>query len=238
MKSHLFSAFLSCLTALFVCGYPLTVFADDSDALDRDLAEQWSTHDIPAQTGNQVFTAAGRFELGFSIGYLATDDYYNYVPIELNIHYRFDEYWGLMLRSTLLMVHGTTTLADFVDSHQSTIKAKMLGDEQIVDFSLTGTFHPVYGKWTAETANLGRFDWGIYAGIGLVLSYSADKSYQKREIQPHAEGIFGTDMHFFVLKWLAIRLDASLRFYHAPTQWVVPCSITAGLSFFMPSLLD
>ncbi len=235
---HLYCAFLACLAALFVFGHQTPAFADDSDALDRDLAEQWSTRDIPAQTGNRVFTSAGRFELGLNIGYLATDDYYNYVPIELNLHYRFTEYWGLMLRSSLLMINGTTTLADFLDHHQTTISAKMLGDEQIVDFSLTGTFHPVYGKWTAETTNLGRFDWGIYAGIGLVVSKSANKSRTKRETMTHAEGIFGTDFHFFVLSWLAVRLDASLRFYHAPTQWVVPCTITAGVSFFMPSLLD
>ena len=235
---HLYRAFLACLTVLFVSGYQMPAFADDTDALDRDLAEQWSTRDIPAQTGNQVFTSAGRFELGLNLGYLATDDYYNYVPVELNVHYRFTEYWGLMLRSSLLMIHGTTTLSDFLDTHQTTIDPKMLGDEQIVDFSLTGTFHPVYGKWTAETMNLGRFDWGIYAGIGLVVSKSANKSRTKRETMAHAEGVFGTDFHFFVLNWLAIRLDASLRFSHAPTQWVVPCTITAGVSFFMPSLTD
>ena len=222
------------LVSLVWCVMP--AYADDSDALDRDLAEQWSTRDIPAQSGTPVFSAANRFELGLSLGYLATDDYYNYVPIELNVHYRFDDYWGLLLRSSLLMINGTTTLADFMSKHQSAIDAKLLGDEQIVDFALAGTFHPVYGKWTLETTGLGHFDWGIYAGIGVVVSKSADKARVKRETAAHAEGVFGTDFHFFVLDWLAVRLDASLRFYHAPTQWVVPCSITAGVSFFLPRL--
>lgn len=219
---------------LLICAWcPGMAYAD---ALDDDLEAQWSTHDIPAVTGAPCFTTAKRFELALNLGIVPTDDYYNYFPLFLDVHYRFTEMWGLAFRASLLMMHTDTTLSDFIDRHQSSISTDMLGDEQKGDLALMATFHPVYGKTTVETANLGRFDWGVFAGIGVVFSESANAQRTKRDVAAHAEGILGTDAHIFFLDWLALRLEASLRFYHAPTQWVVPCTLSVGVSFLLPEL--
>ena len=224
---------LFCLCLFFL---PSIASAQDSDALDRDLEEQWTTRDLSARTGSQLYTTAHRFELAVNLGYLATDEYYNYVPIVFDVHYKFTENWGLMLKSSILSIHTDTALSEFMSKHQSAIDVKYLGDEQIVDFSLTATFHPVYGKWTVETTNLGYFDWGIFAGIGVVVAKTPDKLRTTRDTAAHAEGVFGTDFHFFFLDWLALKLEASLRFYHTPNQWLVPCTFTAGVSFFLPEI--
>lgn len=216
----------------------LPVFAQSAfaDAIDDDLNEVWTTRNIPAQTGTPVFSAANRFELALNFGIIPTDDYYNYFPISLDVHYRFTPIWGAMIRGTLLMAHTGTTLSDFMDKHQDTIENKMLGDEQRGDLELLATFHPVYGKSTVEAFNLAHFDWGIFAGVGMVFSNSANKSHTATDLKTHAQGIFGTDAHIFFLDWLALRLEASLRFYHAPTQWLVPCTFSVGVSFFLPEL--
>ena len=223
------------LIVLLLCG--CTCFTTQNafaDALDDDLDEVWTTRDIPAHSGAQLFPTARRFELTLNIGYVPTDDYYNYFPLSMDVHYRFTQMWGLMLRGSLLMLHTTTSLGDFIDEHQSTMDVKYLGDEQRGDISLMATFHPVYGKSTFDTMNLAGFDWGIFAGIGVVVSNSVNHARTEISTQAHAEGVFGTDFHVFFLNWLALRLEASLRFYHAPTQWVVPCSLSVGVSFFLP----
>lgn len=230
MKNAIFS--------LVFAVFALLMFAPSAfaDAIDDDLDEVWTTRDIPAHTGKQLFTTARRFELALNIGYVPTDDYYNYFPIAIDVHYRFTEMWGLALRGSLLMLHSSTTLGRFVDDHQNSLDVEYLGDEQRGDLSLMATFHPVYGKSTVETSNLGRFDWGIFAGVGVVVSNSVNDARTERTIQAHAQGIFGTDFHIFFLDWIALRLEASLRFYHAPTQWVVPCTLSVGVSFFMPEI--
>ena len=215
---------------------PVHAYAQDSDALDADLEQHWSKQDIPAHGGIPSFTKAHRFELALSLGYLANDDYYNYIPITLDLHYWFTDFMGLMFRTSLLAIHPNTTLYRFMDKHQSAIDVRYLSDEQIADFSLMATFHPVYGKWTFDTTNLGHFDWGIFAGIGVVLSKTPDDSRTKRKTKGHAEGILGTDFHFFIVDWFALRIEASMRFYQIPHQWMVPCSFTAGVSFFMPEI--
>ncbi len=227
------TAVMAALVLLICAWCPAMAYAD---AIDDDLEAQWSKRDIPAVTGAPCFTTANRFELALNLGIVPTDDYYNYFPLFLDVHYRFTEMWGLGFRASLLMMHTDTTLSDFIDRHQSSISTDMLGDEQKGDLALVATFHPVYGKTTVETANLGRFDWGVFAGIGVVFSESANARRTKRDVSGHAEGILGTDAHIFFLDWLALRLEASLRFYHAPTQWVVPCTLSVGVSFLLPEL--
>ena len=224
------------LFCLWLFLFPSIAQAQDSDALDRDLEEQWTTRDLSAQTGKQSYTTAHRFELAVDLGYLATDDYYNYFPIALDVHYRFTENWGLMLKTSILSLHSDTALSKFMAKHQTAIDVKYLDDEQIVDFSLAATFHPVYGKWTVETTNLGYFDWGIFAGIGVIVARTPNELRTSRDIAAHAEGVFGTDFHLFLIDWLALKLEASLRFYHTPTQWLVPCTFSVGVSFFLPEI--
>ncbi len=141
-----------------------------------------------------------------------------------------------MLRSSVLAIHTDSTLARFMTDHQSSVDIRYLSDEQIVDFSLMATFHPAYCKWTFGTTNLGHFDWGIFAGIGAVVSKTPNKQRTERHTAGHAQGILGTDFHLFFLDWLALRLEASMRFYKIPHQWMVPCSFTAGVSFFLPEI--
>lgn len=226
-----FLAIIATFVLSLACAMPA-----HADAIDDDLEAQWTTQNIPAHVGNQVFTTARRFEIALNFGLILTDDYYNYFPITLDIHYRFTEMWGLGLRGSLLMIHSDTTLTEFMETHQSTIDPQLLGDEQRGDMALLATFHPVYGKSTVETFNLGRFDWGIFAGIGVVFSQAANEARTNRSLTAQAQGILGTDAHIFFLDWLALRLEASLRFYKAPTRWYVPCTFSVGVSFFLPEV--
>lgn len=219
------------MAACILCTGASCAFADP---IDDDLDAQWTTRDLPAYDGTPVVSAARRFELALNIGYVPTDDYYNYFPIALDIHGRITDMWGVMLRGSLLMLHADTTLRRFMDSHQNAITTALLADEQLGDVTVMATFHPVYGKATVETSNLLHFDWGIFAGLGAVIARSPNSTHTETAVAAYAEGIFGTDMHIFFLDWLALRLEASLRFYKGSTQWYVPCTLSVGVSFFLP----
>lgn len=207
-----------------------------ADAIDDDLNARWTTQNIPAQSGKRVFSASDRFETSLIFGVVVTDDYYTYFPLGIDVGYRFGEMWGISLRGTLLMIHADTALSDFMDKHQSGLAREMLSDEQRGEIYAAAAFHPIFGKWTAGAQNLGRFDWGISAGVGAVFSKTPNSDYSKRELRAYAEGIFGTDAHFFILPWLALRLEATLRFYKTPRQWVVPAALAVGVSFFLPEI--
>lgn len=223
---------MSCLlVAWFAAARPA-----DAGSLDDALDAYWETQDVPAVSGNPCFENARRFEIAVHLGVIPTDDFYTYFPITLDIHYRFTEMWGIMLRGGVLMIHADSTLSDFMDRAQSSVAAKMLGDEQKGDILLLASFHPVYGKWTAGTVNLGRFDWGIFVGIGAVFSESVKNHASKRELTAHPEGAFGMDAHIFFLEWLALRFEASLRLYHAPGRYIVPATLSVGVGFFFPQL--
>ena len=221
------------MVAACLCLAPVDTFADE---IDDDLAAQWTTQSVPAQMGERQFTTAHRFELGLNIGVVLTDDYYTYFPMEFDAGYRFTEMWGVRLRGSILMIHADSALSDFMDANQSSVAAQMLSDEQRGDIYAVATFHPFYGKWTAGTQNLGHFDWGISAGVGAVFSKTPNKSLTKRDLSAYAEGVFATDAHFFLLSWLALRIEAALRFYKTPQQWVVPASLSIGVSFFLPEI--
>ena len=226
---------LTLITVITLMGWTNQAHAD---AIDDDLDTQWTTQNIPAHIGQQVFTTANRFEIALNLGISLNDDYYNYFPITLDVNYRFTEMWGLGLRGSLLMIHSDTTLHDFMSQHQSTMDAQMLGDEQRGDLAILATFHPVYGKSTVETFNLARFDWGIFAGVGVVFSNAVNAERTQKEMTTQAQGIIGTDAHIFFLDWIALRLEASLRFYKAPTRWYVPCTFSVGVSFFLPEISE
>lgn len=232
MTDRILSKFAALIA--FACFIICGATQASADQLDDDLATQWTTRDLPAQDGTQVISPGRRFELALNVGYVPTDDYYNYFPIALDVHCRITEMWGVMLRGSMLMLHADTTLRRFIDAHQSSIKTSLLADEQLGDVTAMATFHPVYGKATVETANLLRFDWGIFAGLGAVISRSPNDAHTETSVAAYAEGIFGTDMHIFFLDWLALRLEASLRFYKGSTQWYVPCTLSVGVSFLLP----
>lgn len=205
-------------------------------ALDDDLAQVWETREMPAWVGTPVQSAARRFELALNLGIIPNDDDDNYFPISLDVHYRFTEMWGLMMRGSILLLHTDTTLADFMGEHSTSGEWERLSESQYGDISWMATFHPVYGKSTVATQNLVRFDWGVFAGFGVAFSESINERRTERAFGAHVEGVFGTDFHIYFLDWLALRLEASMRFYHAPTQWVLPCTLSVGVSFFLPKL--
>ncbi len=207
-----------------------------ADALDDDLASQWERRDIPARMGTPEFTAAERFSVGLLFGVDPTDDYFTYFPIAVDAAYWFTEMWALHLRGTLLMARADSSLSEFMSEHSHVRDISYLREAQRGDVELLGSFHPVYGKSTVSTTNLWGFTWGIFAGIGVNVSESPNGERTKTEIGAHAEGIVGTEFSVFALDWLAICAEASLRFYHAPKQWVLPGTFSIGVRFFLPKL--
>ena len=203
-------------------------FADD---LDADLDELWETRELPARMGEPVVSVAGKFAVGLQIGVIPNDDYFTYVPFSIDAYYRFTEMWGLMARGSILMAHADTVLSDFMDRHA---ESRVYAEEQRGDFTVAATFHPVYGKATVGTQNLWRFDWGVFAGLGVVASDSPNDARTGTSVEAYAEGILGTDFDVYFLDWLAVRLEASMRIYKARTQWMVPCTLSAGVVFVLP----
>ncbi len=212
--------------------------AQDNNALDAALDARWNTADVPAVEGNLRFVTEKTVELGVSFGYQPNDDYANVFPILLDAIYHINSDWGVGVRGSILVAHSDTELKTFLDDHQPGLDSRMLYEDQLGDIAVMGTYRPLYGKWTAGATNLGRFDWGILAGLGAVFVDAPNKARSAREKTAHFEGILGMDAHIFFKDWLALRLEASLRLYEGTDRFMVPCFLGVGLSFMVPTLAE
>ncbi len=211
------------------------VFAQSSDALDRALDARWNTQDVPAVEGDIRFVTDHTVEIALSLGYQPNDDYANIVPIMLDVVYHIDASWSVGLRGSVLAAHADTELKRFLTKHQPTLDVEMLYEDQLGDLTVMAAYHPLYGKWTAGTTNLGAFDWGVFVGMGAVFVDAPNEALTKREKTAHFEGLLGMDAHVFFLDWLALRIEASIRLYQGTNRFMAPCFLGVGVSFFIPT---
>ena len=227
---------VTCLLALMTMGMlwgGSTASAQDASALDAVLHARWNTQEVVAVEGKIAFRHAKKLEFGLSLGYLPNDDYANIFPILLDVAYHIDEFWAVGLRGSLLMAHGDTKLKRFLQDHQPNLDVSMLYEEQLGDVTFMAAWHPAYGKWTAGLNGLGAFDWGLLAGLGVVIVDAPDKTKMARKKTAHFEGVLGTDAHFFFAPWVALRFEASIRLYQGTERFMAPCFLGLGVSFYV-----
>ena len=228
---------LICLVALLIacsCLCGTAAFAQDTSALDEALQARWNTQEVPAVEGKIAFTHAGKLEFGLSFGYQPNDDYANIFPIQFDVMYHIDEYWGVGLRGSLLMAHSDTKLKKFLEEQQPTLDASMLYEDQLGDIVVMAAYQPAYGKWTFGTDGLGAFDWGLFAGIGVAIVDAPDHAKLARKKTAHFEGLLGMNAHVFFFFFVALSLEASVRLYQGTDRFMAPCFLGLGVSFYVP----
>lgn len=222
------------VAAFMLSGLAGRASAQEADALDAALDAHWNTQEVPAVEGECAVGRGRRVEMALSFGFQPDDDYANIFPLMLDAVYHITPEWGAGLRVSIDAMHSDTELRSFMVKKQPVLDVKMLYEDQLVDIAVMGTYRPAYGKWTFGTNNLGVFDVGVLAGLGVAVVDAPDSARTKRETAAHFEGLLGLDARVFFLDWLALRLEASLRLYQGRTQFMAPAFIGLGVSFFVP----
>lgn len=228
-----FILFLCTIAALHLA--PQAYAQDGPTKLDEIVLAKQQTNPTPALLSPKLFIAERRFELALQFSYLANDDFYNYFPLHLKVAYHFNDMWALELQSSILYIKSKTNLSKFLESNSTAPSdLKQIADTQLARFNLVAVFHPLYGKWSFNRFGLGHFDWGLYAGLGVVV-VKEPKNTQVRTAA-HVDAVLGSYFHFFLLPSLALRADLAINLYPSFNAIQVPCTIGLGISYFTPPI--
>ncbi len=214
------------------------------EKVESDFERYWAgSRDLPVISGGKLFDTARRFELGIYGGILPNDNFYNYFPIGILSGYRFNHTWGVELQAAYLGLKSDTELATFLVERGAGIRKDVdLGDSQVARIDVVGTFSPLYGKWSFQTYKLSHFELFLLLGAGVVIVEEPEIKSGNLDPEPdpvlavHPEGVIGAGFRFFILDWMALRLDARWYLYPAFDGVSAPAKITLGLSFFTPEL--
>ncbi|MFA5623664.1 MAG: outer membrane beta-barrel domain-containing protein [Bradymonadales bacterium] len=222
------------LTSLHFLPMPCVGLEAEQD-FDALVTAQRQTLEAPALLSSKLYVAEKRFELALQMAYVPNDDFYNYFPIQFRLGYHFNDLWGLELQSTLLLLKSKTNLSTFLESRSSAqLDLEQISDRQLARFNLVAVFHPLYGKWSFNRVGLGHFDWGVYAGAGLVVV--SEPSSGKLRKSARFDAVLGSQFHFFILPYLALRADFAVNIYPSFNGVLAPCSIGLGLSYYTPTV--
>jgi outer membrane beta-barrel protein len=211
-----------------LCLVSSAAFAEDP--IDKDLDYFWGKKRDVEVIQKRQFLREGRHEFTLFGGTIPNDDFFTYYPIGLRYNWFFLEDWSLEVFGAY-MFHANSDLESFLEN-TSVINVKVYLPEQLQWYAgAAGQWTPFHGKFALLTSKLTHFDINITFGAGVMVVKNSEAD-PPTEYQPM--GKLGAGMQFYLLDWLALRLDYRHFFYKSNAynglSW--PAEVTLGVAFF------
>jgi len=205
--------------------------AEDKAPIDKDLEYFWGKKRDVEVIQKRLFLREGRHEFTVFGGAIPNDDFFTYIPLGARYNYYFLEDWSLELNGAY-NVEIASDLESFLEN-TSVINVQVFLPERLFWYaSLDGQWTPFHGKFSIFTTKLTHFDMNFSFGAGVMVVKNKDAGEEKVEYQPM--GNLGAGFRFYVLDWMALRLDYRHFFYKTNAynglSW--PAEISLGVSFF------
>ena len=212
-----------------LCLVSSAAFAEDP--IDKDLDYFWGKKRDVEVIQKRQFLREGRHEFTLMGGTIPNDDFFTYYPLGIRYNWFFLEDWSVEVNGAYLFRAGSD-LESFLEN-TSVINVKVYLPERLWWYAaVDGQWTPFHGKFALLTSKLTHFDINISFGAGVMAVLNKESGEEKKEYQPM--GNLGAGMQFYLLDWLALRLDYRHYFYKSNAynglSW--PAEVTLGVAFF------
>lgn len=218
---------LGLIAGLFLMSSP--AFAEDP--IDKDLEYFWGQKRDVEVIQKRLFLRDGRHEFTVFGGVIPNDDFFANYPIGARYNWYFLEDWSVELNGSY-MFNAKSDLRSFL---QDTMNLNISLDEQLKGYAAAeGQWTPFHGKFSLLTQNLTHFDINISFGAGVMFASDKLEGETSYKLEYLPMGNLGAGMRFYVLDWMAVRLDYRHYFYKSNVynglSW--PAEVTLGVAFF------
>lgn len=199
------------------------------DRIEKAFDLYWGQRRDVKVIQKRLFRKEGRWEFTPFFGVTPNDEFWTYLPVGARIGYFLDEDLSIELNGA------------YVPSVQSDLK-DFLQSNGLLDVDLpqrlewyagvNGLWAPIHGKFGIFTTKMSHFDMFLAFGAGAMGTklFKRDQ-FDKRQID--IQGNLGLGFRFFILDWLALRLEYRHYLYLAAGGGVsFPAEISLGVSFF------
>jgi len=206
-----------------------SVTAEAATRMDDQFDMYWGKKREVKVIQKRLFVKDSRWEFTPMGGIIPNDEFWVYGPLGLRIAYFIDEDFSIELNGAYIL-GGNSGLKSFLESNQ--LLDVDLPQQLEWYAGLNGLWSPIHGKFGIFSTQLSHFDIFLAFGAGAMGTklYARDQ-FLKRQVD--IQGNLGLGFRFFLLDWLALRLEYRHYFYLAEGGGVsFPAEITLGVSFF------
>lgn len=197
--------------------------------MESELDTYWGKKRDVKVIQKRMFMKDGRWEFTVNGGVIPNDDFYMYGPLGARISYFIDEDFAVEVNGAYIL-GSRSDLESFLEDQNLLIVDLPQRLEWYA--GATGIWSPIHGKFGIFTTKLTHFDLFLSFGAGVM----GTKLYSGSEYKERAydiQGNLGLGFRFFVLDWLAVRIDYHHYLYQAAGGGVsYPAELSLGVSFF------
>ena len=201
---------------------------DRNESTIPTLAER-----IPSVT-RRAFVQEGRTELFPTIGMSLNDPFFDNVIFNAGIAYHVFEWLAFGVGGDYFLANPTA-LSIFPGGAKKGKQEDL--NRPTYSARLEAYFAPIYGKISLFAESVLHFDTYLIVGGGVVGLSDAD---------PTVLGMVGIGQHYFIDRWLALRIELRDQLYSMARNVIAPkekqlqnlLSFTLGVSFYLPVNFD
>jgi outer membrane beta-barrel protein len=219
--------------------------------LDRELDQVWGKERDIKVIEKRLYQKDQRHEIGFFVGMIPNDSFFNYFPVGLRYDYFFLESVALELVGAYIPSMESGVRKDLVEFSKGAVIKVNLPERVNWYAGINAYWVPVHGKVALFSSKLTSFDIGLLIGLGVIGSefQDTDGAYKTRwsydgAIPFNLQANLGLGFHLFLTDYLALRLDYRHYIYPAypgpgNSEWSDGvrslAEITLGLGYFTPA---
>lgn len=233
---------LTGLALALLMAVPVAHADDPPPPLDEQFDLYWASRREVRNIHKRLFLKDGRHEFTISGGVIPNDDFFVYFPVGLRYDYYFSEDLALEISGSY-MPKMNSDLEDFLEK-EFIDKIQLEVDlPQFLEWQAGAgvLWTPLHGKVAIFDTKLGHFDFGFELGVMAIGTRVQKEGADEAKPRVDVGGNVGATVRFYLLDFLALRLDYRHYFYAARDAddnnrgLSFPAEISLGISFWTPA---
>lgn len=235
-----------------LCAFvPVAMGQESATPLDQYLDKVWGQEREVKVIEKRVFEKDHRHEIGFHVGMIPNDPFFNYFPVGLRYDYFVMESLSIELAGAYVPSMDSGVLSDLIKFSGDALDPSSNIPEKLEWYAGIDVYWaPIHGKVALLTSKLTSFDIGLLVGLGVIgTKIWAESQYETRlsydgTVPFNLMLNVGVSTHWFLTDYLAVRLD--YRHYIFPaypgeggSEWGNGvrslAELTIGLGYFTPA---
>ncbi|MFT7624851.1 MAG: outer membrane beta-barrel protein [Myxococcota bacterium] len=205
--------------------------------LEQQFDRYWADKRDVRNIHKRLFLKDGRWEFTISAGVIPNDDFFTYYPIGVKVNYYFTEDIAVELAGSY-MIDQDSDLKRFLSEDILEGIQVELPQSLVWQAGAGVLWTPLHGKVAIFDTKLGHFDFGFALGVMALGTEVQAEGEAEATGRVDVGGNVGATVRFYLLEFLALRLDYRHYFYNARDAddnsrgLSYPAEISLGVSFF------
>ncbi len=208
--------------------------------LGKQFDRYWADKRDVRNIHKRLFLKDGRWEFAITGGVIPNDDFFTYYPLGARVNYYFSEDLAIELAGSY-MIKSNSELKNFLEEELISGIEVELPQSLSWQAGAGVLWTPLHGKVAIFDTKLGHFDFGFALGVMALGSEVKKEGQTEATARTDVGGNLGATVRFYLLDFLALRVDYRHYFYNARDAddnsrgLSFPAEISLGVSFFTPA---